>query len=146
MATQIRLTGVNALRPFDGNIKIWGARTIGGLANQDFKYLNVRRLFIFLSGSIDRGTQWVVFEPNDEPLWARVRQTVTNFLATVWRSGALQGPTADDAFFVRCDRTTMTQAQIDNGQLICVIGIAVVKPAEFVIFRIQQKTLTDEAG
>ncbi|HEY1404927.1 MAG TPA: phage tail sheath C-terminal domain-containing protein, partial [Pyrinomonadaceae bacterium] len=81
-----------------------------------------------------------VFEPNDEPLWARVRATIRNFLITVWRSGALEGTKPDEAFFVKCDRTTMTQADIDNGRLICVIGIAPVKPAEFVIFRIQQKT------
>ena len=82
-----------------------------------------------------------MFEPNDEPLWARVRQTITNFLTTVWRSGALQGGKPDEAFFVKCDRSTMTQDDIDNGRLICLIGIAPVKPAEFVIFRIQQKTL-----
>ena len=101
----------------------------------------MRRLFLFVEESIDEGTQWVVFEPNDEPLWARVRQSIRNFLTTTWRSGALQGQKADEAFFVKCDRTTMTQDDIDNGRLICVIGIAPVKPAEFVIFRIQQKTL-----
>jgi len=104
-----------------------------------WKYINVRRLFIFVERSIDEGTQWAVFEPNDEKTWARVRQSITNFLTTVWRSGALFGGKADEAFFVRCDRTTMTQDDIDNGRLICVIGIAPVKPAEFVIFRIQQK-------
>lgn len=82
-----------------------------------------------------------MFEPNDEKTWARVRQTITNFLTTVWRSGALFGLKAEEAFFVRCDRTTMTQDDIDNGRLICVIGIAPVKPAEFVIFRIQQKLI-----
>jgi uncharacterized protein len=82
-----------------------------------------------------------VFEPNDEPLWARVRQTIANFLGSVWRSGALQGATADEAFFVKCDHSTMSQDDIDKGRLICQIGIAPVKPAEFVIFRIQQKTI-----
>jgi phage tail sheath protein FI len=132
--------GIDALRffPNRGN-RVWGARTVS--SDSSWKYINVRRLFIYVEHSIDNGTQWVVFEPNDEPLWARVRQTITNFLTTVWRSGALQGIKPDEAFFVKCDRTTMTQDDIDNGRLICVIGIAPVKPAEFVIFRIQQKTL-----
>jgi phage tail sheath protein FI len=137
--------GINALRFFPGRgNRVWGARTISSDAS--WKYINVRRLFLFVEESIDEGTQWVVFEPNDEPLWARVRQSITNFLTTVWRSGALQGATANEAFFVRCDRTTMTQDDIDNGRLICLIGIAPVKPAEFVIFRIQQKTLETEAS
>jgi phage tail sheath protein FI len=137
--------GINALRFFPGRgSRVWGARTISSDAS--WKYINVRRLFLFVEESIDEGTQWVVFEPNDEPLWARVRQSITNFLTTVWRSGALQGATADQAFFVRCDYTTMTQDDIDNGRLICLIGIAPVKPAEFVIFRIQQKTLETEAS
>jgi uncharacterized protein len=131
--------GINALRFFPGRgNRVWGARTLS--SDSSWKYINVRRLFIFVEESIDEGTQWVVFEPNDEPLWARVRQTITNFLTTVWHSGALQGTKPDEAFFVKCDRTTMTQEDIDNGRLICVIGIAPVKPAEFVIFRIQQKT------
>ncbi len=139
--------GVNAIRDFrpDGRgIRVWGARTMS--SDPLWRYVNVRRLFLFVEESIDEGTQWVVFEPNDEPLWARVRQTIGNFLTTVWRSGALQGATADEAFFVRCDRTTMTQDDIDNGRLICEIGIAPVKPAEFVIFRIQQKTLESQAA
>lgn len=132
--------GINALRTFPGRgHRVWGARTLS--SDGSWKYINVRRLFLFVEESIDEGTQWVVFEPNDEPLWARVRQSIRNFLTTVWRSGALQGLTADEAFFVICDRTTMTQDDIDNGRLICQIGIAPVKPAEFVIFRIQQKTL-----
>jgi phage tail sheath protein FI len=137
--------GINALRFFPGRgNRVWGARTIS--SDSSWKYINVRRLFIFVEESIDEGTQWVVFEPNDEPLWARVRQSITNFLTTVWRSGALQGATAAQAFFVRCDHTTMTQDDIDNGRLICQIGIAPVKPAEFVIFRIQQKTLDTPAA
>ncbi|MCP4898081.1 MAG: phage tail protein [bacterium] len=132
--------GINALRTFPGRgHRVWGARTLS--SDGSWKYINVRRLFLFVEESIDEGTQWVVFEPNDEPLWARVRQSIRNFLTTVWRSGALQGVTAEEAFFVICDRTTMTQDDIDNGRLICLIGIAPVKPAEFVIFRIQQKTL-----
>jgi phage tail sheath protein FI len=117
---------------------VWGARTLS--SESAWKYINVKRLFIYVEASIDNGTQWVVFEPNDQSLWARIRQTITDFLTTTWRSGALQGATAAEAFFVKCDMTTMTQDDIDNGRLICLIGIAPVKPAEFVIFRIQQFT------
>jgi phage tail sheath protein FI len=132
--------GINALRFFPGRgNRVWGARTLSSDAS--WKYINVRRLFIYVEESIDEGTQFVVFEPNSDPTWARVRQTISNFLLTVWRSGALEGNKPDQAFFVKCDRTTMSQDDIDNGRLICVIGIAPVKPAEFVIFRIQQKTL-----
>ena len=131
---------INVLRYFPGRgNRIWGARCV--TSDAAWKYVNVRRLFIYVEESIDEGTQWVVFEPNDEPLWARVRQTINNFLTSVWRSGALQGAKADEAFFVKCDHSTMTQDDIDNGRLICQIGIAPVKPAEFVIFRIQQKTI-----
>jgi len=129
--------GVNVIRAFPGRgIMVWGARTVSD--NSLWKYINVRRLFIYVEESIERGTQWVVFEPNDEKLWARVRATITQFLTGVWRSGALMGTKAEEAFFVKCDRSTMTQDDIDNGRLICVIGIAPVKPAEFVIFRIAQ--------
>ena len=134
---------INVLRFFPGRgNRVWGARVV--TSDSAWKYINVRRLFIFVEESIDEGTQWVVFEPNDEPLWARVRQTITNFLTTVWRNGALQGAKPDEAFFVKCDHSTMTQDDIDNGRLICLIGIAPVKPAEFVIFRIQQKTLESQ--
>ena len=98
--------------------------------------MNVRRLMIFIEASIDRGLQWVVFEPNAEPLWARVRRSISNFLTLVWRNGGLEGTKAEEAYFVKCDRTTMTQTDIDNGRLICVVGVAPVKPAEFVIIRI----------
>jgi hypothetical protein len=128
---------VNVIRDFRPNnrgIRVWGARCI--TSDNDYKYVNVRRLLIFIEDSIDRGLQWVVFEPNSEPLWARVRRAVTNFLTTVWRNGALEGTTPEQGFFVKCDRTTMTQDDIDNGRLICVIGVAPVKPAEFVIIRI----------
>lgn len=132
--------GINAFRSFPGRgNRVWGARTLS--SDGSWRYIPVRRLFNFVEESIDEGTQWVVFEPNEESLWARVRASVGNFLTTVWRSGALEGTSAEQAFFVICDRTTMTQDDIDNGRLICVIGIAPVKPAEFVIFRIQQKTL-----
>lgn len=131
--------GVNCLRYFkgQGNL-VWGGRTTS--PDPDWRYINVRRLFIFVEKSIDRGTQWVVFEPNDESLWARARRSVSDFLTGLWKDGMLQGATKEQAFFVRCDRTTMTQADLDNGRFIMLIGIAPVKPAEFVIFRIGQYT------
>ncbi len=129
--------GVNVIRPFPGRgRRVWGARTMS--SDAAWKYVNVRRFFIYLEASIFRGTQWVVFEPNNESLWARVRQTIEQFLRTQWRAGALMGTKEGEAFFVKCDRTTMTQDDIDNGRLIVVIGVAPVKPAEFVIFRIAQ--------
>ena len=129
--------GVNCLRYFkgQGNL-VWGGRTT--TSDPDWKYINVRRIFIFVEKSIQRGTQWVVFEINAEPTWARVRRSISDFLTGLWRDGVLQGAKKEQAFFVKCDNTTMTQADIDNGRLICVIGIAPVKPAEFVIFRIGQ--------
>ncbi len=131
--------GVNCIRSFPGRgIRVWGARTLS--SDPSWKYINVRRLFLYLEESIDEGTQWVVFEPNSEILWARVIQTINNFLKGVWKSGALMGLTPEEAFFVKCDRTTMTQDDIDNGRLIVMIGVAPVKPAEFVIFRIAQWT------
>ncbi|HEY0075118.1 MAG TPA: phage tail sheath C-terminal domain-containing protein [Abditibacteriaceae bacterium] len=133
--------GINVLRDFrpDGRgIRVWGARTRS--SDPQWRYVNVRRLFIFIEESIEEGTQWAVFEPNDEPLWSRVRRSITNFLIGVWRSGALMGTTQEQAFFVKCDRTTMTQDDIDNGRLVCYIGLAPVKPAEYVIFRFSQKT------
>jgi phage tail sheath protein FI len=131
--------GVNAIRQFPGRgIRVWGARTLS--ANSLWKYVSVRRLFIFLERSIYEGTQWVVFEPNDERLWDRVKDTIRLFLRTQWRNGALLGVTEDQAFTIRCDRSTMTQDDILNGRLICEIGIAPVRPAEFVIFRIFQET------
>lgn len=129
--------GVNCIRVFPSRgIRVWGARTAS--TNSLWKYISVRRYFLFLGETIDEGTQWVVFEPNDEKLWARVKQTITQFLITEWRNGALMGTKPEEAFFVKVDRTTMTQSDIDNGRLICIIGVAVVKPAEFVIFRLAQ--------
>ena len=137
--------GVNCIRSFRGRgIRVWGARTTS--SDPSWKYVNVRRLFMYVEESIDEGTQWVVFEPNDEELWARVRQTISNFLTGLWEDGALMGSTPEEAFFVTCDRTTMTQNDIDNGRLICEIGIAPVKPAEFVVFRIAQWTGGAEGG
>ncbi|MDG3548128.1 phage tail sheath family protein [Methanobacterium formicicum] len=131
--------GVNCIRSFPARgIRVWGARTMS--SDPLWKYINVRRLFLYLEESIDEGTQWVVFEPNDEKLWDRVKQTITQFLTQVWKDGALMGTKAEEAFFVKCDRTTMTQNDIDNGRLIVIIGVSPVKPAEFVIFRIAQWT------
>ena len=131
--------GVNAIRRFPGRgIRLWGARTL--TSNALWKYVSVRRLFIFLERSIYEGTQWVVFEPNEDKLWGRVRDTIRLFLRSQWRGGALFGRTEDEAFFITCDRRTMSQDDILNGRLICEIGIAPVRPAEFVIFRVFQYT------
>ncbi|MEG4069211.1 phage tail sheath subtilisin-like domain-containing protein [Microcoleus sp. Pol11C2] len=130
--------GVNCIRNLNGNILVWGARTWGGDINGEFKYVNIRRLFNYLRESIDEGSQWVVFEPNSPELWARVRRSVTAFLTMVWRSGALFGATPEEAFFVQCDEETNPPEVRDAGQLIVKIGVAVVKPAEFVIFELSQ--------
>ena len=103
-------------------------------------YINVRQFMIYLERALDAATQWVVFEPNGEALWAKVRITIEDFLLNEWKSGALLGSVPAEAYYVHCDRTTMTQNDLDNGRLICVIGVAPVKPAEFVIFRIGQWT------
>jgi uncharacterized protein len=127
--------GVNVIRAFQGRgIRIWGARTLA--SDQAWKYVNITRLRIFTKVSLKRGLQWVVFEPNGEALWAKVQDTVRQFLRALWLNGALQGRNETEAFFIRCDRTTMTQADIDSGRLICEIGIAPVRPAEFVVLRI----------
>jgi hypothetical protein len=130
--------GINVIRAFNGNITVWGARTLGGDANTEWKYINVRRLFLFLRESIDEGTQWVVFEPNTPDLWAKITRNVTAFLTVVWRDGALFGSTPQEAFYVKCDAETNPPEIRDLGQVITEIGVAVVKPAEFVIFRISQ--------
>jgi len=130
--------GVNCIRSFVGRgIRVWGARTMS--SDPSWKYVNVRRLFLYLEESIEEATQWVVFEPNDQRLWARVTQSISDFLTRVWRDGALMGTTPEEAFFVQCAKdVTMVQSDIDNGRLIIRIGVAPVKPAEFVIFRIEQ--------
>ncbi len=131
--------GINALRFFEGRAnRVWGARTMS--SDPEWKYVNVRRLFIYLEHSIEKSTQWAVFEPNNERLWASIRQSVEDFLITTWKTGALLGTKPEEAFFVRCDRTTMTQNDLDNGRLICLVGVAPTYPAEFVIFRIGQFT------
>ncbi|MCT4354423.1 phage tail sheath family protein [Streptomyces sp. Je 1-79] len=129
--------GVNCVRAFPGRgIRIWGARTLS--SDPAWRYLNVRRLFNYLEESILLGTQWVVFEPNDDRLWSSIRRNVTAFLTEEWRRGALFGRTAAEAFYVKCDRENNPQESIDLGQVVCEIGVAPVKPAEFVVFRLAQ--------
>lgn len=130
--------GVNCIRNMNGNIVVWGARTLGGDKNGEWKYINVRRLFLFLRESIDEGTQWAVFEPNDQALWGKVRRNVTAFLTNVWRAGALFGSTPDEAFYVKCDAETNPPEIRELGQMVCEVGVSIVRPAEFVIFRVTQ--------
>jgi phage tail sheath protein FI len=132
--------GINVIRAFGGSTLIYGARTLGGDLNGEFRYLSVRRYMNFLKESIDEGTQFVVFEPNTPALWQRVIRSVGDFLYNQWRDGALFGVTAKQAFFVKCDEETNPPSVREAGQLITEIGVAIVKPAEFVIFRIQQTT------
>lgn len=136
--------GVNVIRRLSGQpAVVWGSRTLS--SDPLWHYVNVRRLLIFLERSIQRSTQWAVFEPNDEELWKRMRVDITAFLTQQWRDGALQGSTPDDAFFVKVDRSTMAQADIDNGRVVALVGVAAVKSAEFVMFRIAQKTCENTA-
>src|SRR2546429_6327024 len=129
--------GVNCIRSFTGRgLRVWGARTLS--SDPAWRYVNVRRLFNYIEGSILLGTQWVVFEPNDMALWERVKRTISAFLVRVWRDGALFGATPSEAFYVKCDGEVNTAETIDAGQLIVEIGIAPVKPAEFVVFKIAQ--------
>jgi len=137
--------GINCIRGFPGRgIRVWGARTLSSDAS--WRYINVRRLFNMVEASIEKGTQWVVFEPNDPDLWARVRRDVGAFLKLTWRSGALFGDTPEQAFYVKCDHETNPRETRDLGQLIIEIGMAPVKPAEFVIFRISQWAGPDATG
>ncbi|MFI7383779.1 phage tail sheath family protein [Streptomyces sp. NPDC049813] len=129
--------GVNCVRAFPGRgIRIWGARTLS--SDPAWRYLNVRRLFNYLEESILLGTQWVVFEPNDDRLWSSIRRNVSAFLTEEWRRGALFGQTAQEAFYVKCDRDNNPQESIDQGRVVCEIGVSPVKPAEFVVFRLAQ--------
>lgn len=134
--------GVNLIRALPGQgIRIWGARTAS--SNSSFRYVNVRRLFIFVEESIKANTNWVVFEPNDTTLWSRVSISLTSFLEGLWRAGMLVGESAGEAFFVNIGPDTMTPDDIQNGKLICEIGIAPSRPAEFVIFRVSQNTAAE---
>jgi phage tail sheath protein FI len=129
--------GINCIRSFPGRgIRVWGARTIS--SDPSWRYLNVRRLFNYIEESILEGTQWVVFEPNDLDLWQRIKRTINAFLLGVWRDGALFGATPEQAFYVKCDEETNPPDVVDRGQVVCEIGIAPVKPAEFVVFRLAQ--------
>lgn len=133
--------GVNVIRNFrspGGGIKVWGARTVAP-GSSEWRYLNVRRLFNMIEESIAESTRWIVFEPNDRSLWKSIRRDVNAFLTRVWRSGALMGRTPEEAFFVKCDEETNPPEEIDAGVVTVLIGIAPVKPAEFVVFRIAQK-------
>lgn len=131
--------GINCLRFFAGRgHRLWGARTLS--SDPEWKYVNLRRYFAYLEHSIDKGTQWVVFEPNGEALWAQVRSAISDFLFNEWTQGGLLGDKPEKAFFVRCDRTTMTQNDLDNGRLVCLIGVAPLRPAEFVMLRMGQWT------
>ncbi len=131
--------GIDCFRFFeDRGFRLWGARTVS--SDPEWKYVSLRRYFAYLEHSIDKGTQWVVFEPNGPTLWGNVRRTIEDFLLSEWQSGALLGTRPEQAFFVRCDLSTMNQNDLDNGRLVCLIGVAPVRPAEFVIFRIGQWT------
>jgi phage tail sheath protein FI len=131
--------GINCFRFFEGRgFRLWGARLLS--SDPEWKYVNLRRYFAYLEHSIDKGTQWVVFESNNELTWANVRRTIEDFLLNEWLNGALLGEKPERAYFVRCDRSTMSQNDLDNGRLVCQIGVAALRPAEFVIFRIGQWT------
>jgi phage tail sheath protein FI len=131
--------GVNCFRFFEGRgFRLWGARTAS--SDPEWKYVNLRRYFAYLEHSIDKGTQWAVFEPNGERLWANMRITISDFLFNEWNSGALLGDRPEKAYFVKCDRSTMTQNDLDNGRLVALVGVAPLRPAEFVIIRIGQFT------
>lgn len=131
------------IRKLPGNgIRIWGARTAG--SNTSFRYVNVRRLFIYVEESIKANTNWVVFEPNDSGLWSRVSMTISAFLDNLYRNGMLAGSSPEESYFVEIGPSTMTQDDIRSGRLICNVGIAPSRPAEFVIFRVTQHTQTGE--
>lgn len=131
--------GINCLRALEGRgLRVWGARTMA--SDPEWKYISIRRYSDYLQRSLDRGTRWVVFERNGETLWKNLRSVIEDFLHNEWRNGALQGSKPEQAWFVRCDRSTMTQEDIDQGRLVCLVGIAPIRPAEFVIFRLSQST------
>jgi phage tail sheath protein FI len=136
---ELNRNGINCIRAFPGRgIRIWGARTLS--SDPEWRYINVRRLFNFIAESIMIGTQWSVFEPNDERLWGKLATNVGSFLSRVHRSGALSGASPQEAYFVKCDAETNPPEVVEAGQVVCEIGVAPVKPAEFVIFRLSQFT------
>ncbi len=135
---ELNSAGVNCIRFFSTEgIRVWGARTLAG-SSSEYRYLNVRRLLNYLEESILEGTRWIVFEPNDQGLWKLIRRDVSAFLTRAWRDGALMGASPEEAFFVKCDEETNTPDTVDAGMVVTIIGVAPVKPAEFVIFRISQ--------
>jgi hypothetical protein len=131
--------GINCIRAFPASgIVVWGSRTLATQSNPEYRYVPIRRMASFLKKSLFRGTQWVVFEPNDEPLWSAIRFNINAFMLTQFRSGAFQGGKPADAFFVKCDGENNIQATIDAGQVHILVAFAPLKPAEFVIIHIQQ--------
>ena len=139
-SAELAAAGINPIRQFPAaGIVVWGARTLAGAGSQ-YEYVPVRRLLLFIEQSIMNGTEWVRFENDTPPLWANVRSMVDQFLTGLYQQGAFQGLKASDAFFVKCDSSTMTQQDIQDGRLIMQIGVAPLQPAEFVIFAIQQMT------
>lgn len=133
----LNYNNINVIRPFDGNIRVWGARTI----NENLEYINVRRTLIYLMESIDKGTQWAIFEPNTPALWQKIIRNVSDFLLVQWRSGALFGNTPQEAFYVKCDAETNTPELREQGKLNAEVAVSIVKPIEFVVFTISQTTL-----
>jgi phage tail sheath protein FI len=134
---ELKEAGLNSLRVFPRQgIRVWGARTLS--SDPEWRYLPVRRVFLYLASSIERGTRWTVFEPNDERLWERLRDQVEEFLRRSWRAGALAGKTANEAYYVRCDATTNPREIIEAGQVVCEIGIAPVRPREFTVLRLSR--------
>lgn len=135
--------GINCIREFPGRgIRVWGARTIS--SNPEWRYVNVRRLFCMVEQSIQNGTNWVVFEPNTRDLWKKITRNITSFLLNIWRSGALFGDTPEEAFYVRCDDELNPPESIDAGYVVVELGLAPAKPAEFVVFKVSQKTIDNE--
>lgn len=136
---ELNSAGVNVLRFFTGQgIRVWGARTLARDSEPEWRYLNVRRLFSMVEESIIRGTSWIVFEPNDRPLWNMIRRDVSAFCTRLWRDGALVGRTPSEAFFVKCDKETNPDDVVDAGQVVAIVGMAPVKPAEFIVFKVCQ--------
>lgn len=139
-ATQdtLNLRGINCIRVLDNRVMVWGGRTLGGESNGEMRYINVRRTMLFLRKSIDQGTRWVVFEPNTPALWKKIVRNVSAFLTDVWRAGALFGETEQQAFYVRCDEELNPSSLRNVGQVVTEIGVAIARPAEFVVFKISQ--------
>jgi phage tail sheath protein FI len=142
---ELNRKGVNVIRMFPDGIRVWGARTLAAEASE-WRYIPVRRTFNMIKESIQEGTRWTVFEPNDMMTWKSVERDIRAFLMRVWRDGALLGATPEQAFFVKCDAETNPPEVRDAGQLIAEIGIAPVKPAEFIVFRIGQWTSETESA